>query len=229
MRIRNKLFSVIIKDLPIYKKNKEKEIYLKNIVIPKINKSNALFIHIPKAAGSSIQKAVFGLNSWTHHKYKDFEKELPEETLKKVFKFSFTRNPYDRLFSAYQYLKRGGNNATDKYWAKKYLNNYPTFERFVKEFVTNKNVHSYVHFIPQHEFIIDKNGKIAMDFLGKFENLEYDFNAICKKLEIKNSLQKLNATQTKEEVCQTKIYDYEMKKIVYEVYKKDFILLKYSK
>ena len=229
MRITNKLFSIIIKDFPIHKKNKEKDMYLKNVVIPKINRSNALFIHVPKAAGSSIQKAVFGLNSWTHHKYKDFEKELPEQTLKKVFKFSFTRNPYDRLFSAYQYLKNGGNNITDKYWAKKYLNSYPTFEKFVKEFITTKNVYKYVHFIPQHEFLIDRNGKIQMDFLGKFETIDDDFNTICKRLVIQNSLESLNITKRKKEIYSLQAYNCEMKNIVYEVYKKDFILLDYSK
>ena len=39
------------------------------------------------------------------------------------------------------------------------------------------------NFIPQLDWLSDPNGKILVDFIGKFENLESDFDFIffCKK------------------------------------------------
>ena len=36
----------------------------------------------------------------------------------------------------------------------------------------------------QKEFIYDRNGKLLIDFVGRFENIQKDFNTICGKINI---------------------------------------------
>lgn len=227
-RILNQVKGLIIKDYPLIVKKNEKNKYFKNVVIPKVIATKMLYIHVPKTAGSSIQNGLFDLNSWTHHRYIDFENEIQDELLNSFYKFSFVRNPYSRLYSAYKYLKLGGTNRTDKYWAKKYLSRYNSFEYFVKKFVSENNIYSYVHFVPQFEFLINKNREIVLDFIGRYENINADFQSLVKILGVKTALPKRNIT--KDETRDFfKQYDNEMKEIVANVYALDFKYFNYDR
>lgn len=74
------------------------------------------------------------------------------------FKFTFIRNPYDRIVS-------GWNHLGKKVPFSKYL--------LMKNKVTDME---YIHvFMPQIRHIINMKNKISMDFIGHFENLENDF------------------------------------------------------
>ena len=67
--------------------------------------------------------------------------------------------------------------------------------------------------------LIQNEGKILVDFIGKFENLQEDFNLICEKIKIKNfELEKINQYNHKD----YKLYysDKDIEK-VYNLYKRD--------
>ena len=97
-----------------------------------------VFIHIPKAAGTSLTKTLFAAPS-RHLQYTEYERANPKK-FKKYFKFTFVRNPYDRLFSAYTFLKKGGLNELDRCWAEQNLASFPDFESFVRGWVTPENI-----------------------------------------------------------------------------------------
>ena len=99
--------------------NKLKRIYIKNKTdnpYQDINdKYKIIFIHIPKNAGISIEEALFD-KKIGHKSILQFE----SHNLKKYheyFKFTVVRNPYDRLVSAFHFLKKGGRNPVDKAWS----------------------------------------------------------------------------------------------------------------
>ena len=78
---------------------------------------------------------------------------------------------------------------------------------------------NWVHFKPQYTFVCDENDNIVMDFIGKMENLNTDFNTVCKHLNIESELQKLNMSSTK------KIeFSEEVKAMIKLKYQKDFNL-----
>jgi hypothetical protein len=143
------------------------------------------------------------------------------------FKFGFCRNPYTRFYSAYNYLKNGGGNNTDKEWAEKNIYKFKDLESFVlslNDISFRKKILQWQHFKPQMLFFVDKNNKLIVDYIGKYEKLEVDFNYICGKLKISEELIQLN--NTKKDL--TNRYSEEMKKIIFETYKIDFIGLDYS-
>ncbi|MDH5979711.1 sulfotransferase family protein, partial [Vibrio splendidus] len=75
--------------------------------IPKhVKDTNVLFVHIPKAAGISITKSLYG-QEIGHKRSVDFMR-ADENWFNNANKFSIVRNPYTRLISAYNFLKDGG-------------------------------------------------------------------------------------------------------------------------
>lgn len=184
---------------------------------------HCIFIHIPKTAGTSVARALFGSDS-RHIPCIEYEKANPKK-FRSYFKFAFVRNPWDRLFSAYHFLVRGGMNDYDRTWAKTHLAHYQSFEQFVHEWVNEENIMSWVHFRPQLHFITDSTGKIAMDFLGKMENISSDFDLVCRKLGVTASLPALNMTDKDHYL---KAYTAEMIEIVAQAYRNDITLLGYA-
>lgn len=139
-----------------------------------------IFIHIPKAAGTSVARTLFGESS-RHLHYSDYEQANPRK-FADYFKFSFVRNPWSRLFSAYTFLKKGGVNEMDLKWAEANLSRFPDFDSFVKGWVNSENVRSWVHFYPQHYFICDDQLNLKIDFVGRFETIDLDFAHLQKQL-----------------------------------------------
>ena len=114
-----------------------------------------------------------------------------------MYKFCFVRNPYDRLFSAYTFLKEGGINNQDLEFSNSYLQEFANFDEFVFKGLEKEEIMNWVHFKPQYTFVCDENDNIVMDFVGKMENLNADFNTVCKHLNIESELQKLNMSAAK--------------------------------
>lgn len=113
------------------------------------------------------------------------------------FKFSFTRNPWDKLVSAWKFLQR-----------RKYKPSKCNFKEFVK-----KNT---VWIGVEMNTIDFSNG---CDFIGKFENLQEDFDFICEKIgEPKKKLGHFNKTKHDH---YTSYYDDETREIVQKKYAKD--------
>jgi chondroitin 4-sulfotransferase 11 len=177
-----------------------------------------IFIHIPKTAGTSINKMlnlepdyekrrINGHGGMAYHR-KYFKKGY--------FSFSFCRNPWDRLFSAYFYLSSEKclnwpvSNTRIHSTIKKYRD-FKTFVNHIDESMNDK------HFQHQHSFI--QHPVYNIDFIGRFENLQEDFNTICDKIGIpQQELPHKNKTKHKH---YTEYYDDETRQIVTEKYAKD--------
>ena len=165
----------------------------------------AIFIHIPKTGGSyiaNILEKYYGFNSYylqriNHEKFcggidSSVDKHenkihgtliyyktsihinklmnMNDEKWNTYFIFTFIRNPYDRIVSGWNYV--------NKY-------NIP-FDNFLN--INNKaNSYDYWHvFMTQSRHLIDNNGKINANFIGKFENIENDLKNVLKKIGINN-------------------------------------------
>jgi len=186
-----------------------------------------IFFHIPKAAGTSVCFSMFGYQVG-HLNFNKLYYSNPRKA-SEYYKFTFVRNPWARLVSAYHFLLKGGMNSTDKNWAKINLIEFSSFGDFVRSWVNDENINSYIHFIPQYKFISDGNGVIKADFVGKTENIETDFPIVIAKLGMDSALLHLNETKNNSDSkSYMDLYDEETKGIVASVYARDIELFGYK-
>ena len=183
-----------------------------------------IFVHITKTAGTSISKSLFGYLPY-HYTATDYRVIYGRRTFNQYFKFAFVRNPWDRLYSAYRYLKAGGWNKKDQLWAKTNLATFDNFNSFVKQWLCNENIRNHIHFRPQYHFICDTKGRLLIDYLGYFETINNDFDKISKKLKIDASIGRHNANPGE---SYREVYDDESRDIVARVYSTDIELFGYE-
>lgn len=183
-----------------------------------------IFVHIPKCAGVSICQSLFGNQGAGHHPVATLQQVFGETLFDSYFKFAFVRNPWDRLLSAYAFLKGGGYHAGDADWAQQHLSGYRDFGAFVRGWVTPENVASRVHFRPQTDFLYLPDGRSGVDFLGRYENLAADFHQVRERLGIDARLQSLNTGRSRD---YRDAYDSETRRIVDRVYRRDIVDLDY--
>jgi len=179
------------------------------------HKYKCIHIHIPKCAGTSIEKALghfdghLGRNGQDHrtirmieqpwltqHSLKSFSnvKEIfrkirhkiitktnpknhetvTAEQFKKYFKFTIVRNPYSRVFSWYNNVIR--DDIQLKYYG---ISKDIEFTEYLKRCLKK----SYM-MKQQVCWLKNFKGKINLDYVGRFENIDDVFQKISKNLYI---------------------------------------------
>lgn len=106
------------------------------------------------------------------------------------WKFAFVRNPWDRLVSCYENkIKQAGYD--DRWFVDgvaRSLVGYGRFEGgmsfddFVQVVASIPDSRADKHFRSQHTFIQGRDGELLVDFVGRFERLEEDFDHVCNSL-----------------------------------------------
>ena len=187
--------------------------------------NRCIFIHIPKTGGVSISKAAFGNLACGHCTVKDYYFLFGKNEFEKMFTFTFVRNPFTRLASAYRFLKQGGINKQDQVWSKKYLSKYDSINDFVVNGLRREEIMSWMHFKKQVEFLRGRKS-IDVDFIGRLEDINEDFERVKEKVKIKNNLKHENKTSSG---SYKGIYNRKSRRIIRDVYKEDFEKLGYDK
>jgi hypothetical protein len=142
-----------------------------------------IFIHVPKVAGTSIVWAISGSRGGRKHLPWYVYKAANPVFYDRAFKFAFVRNPWDRAVSAYVYLCRGGNGNSDSSLSGK-ISKYENFSDFVRNGLGEGLYRNHLLFLPQSEFIVNGDGELEVDFLGRYENLAQDCRFVFEKLGI---------------------------------------------
>lgn len=202
--------------------------------MPLSKKHEIIFIHVPKTGGESIESllGVFGINN-TGSQQKSMEilygrdgdantalqhltsleiKEIVgDEVYRAYFKFSFVRNPYDRLVSEYYYAKRIREIPREM-----------SFDEFIHKVVLpNKNTHR--HYRDQVDYVTNEKGEVIVDFLGKFEDFTRDLKKILDRLHIKKRfLPYVGSTQRPKAKHYSYYFNDELREVVQALYFKDF-------
>ena len=176
------------------------------------------FIHIPKTGGTSITEILqhqAGTEKITgHDSIRRFEKS------ENLFIFTFVRNPYTRILSAYFHGIRKGEH------------NY-SFGDFLKKSTGNE-----LHILPQTFYTNSgSDNNRTLSYIGKYENFDNDLKIVLNKLNIENvKIPHLNKNPIYDKhpnLKQEKYYKYFyteqwMKDWVKERYKDDFKQFNYE-
>ena len=194
------------------------------------HKHNFIFIHIPKTAGETLSAALQVRIQTYKHTFQ-LEKEIADkhETITEYmslnpnnndyFKFAFVRNPWDRVVSLWSYyVKRNIAPVSDNNF-KTCIKNLETLFCKVPDNYYSNSQRKINLLYPQYHFISDWYGNNVLDYIGRFENLQEDFDTVCDKIGIPQ--QQLPHTNKSNHKHYTEYYDDETREIVAEKYAKD--------
>ncbi|MEH6637753.1 MAG: sulfotransferase family 2 domain-containing protein [Porticoccaceae bacterium] len=186
--------------------------------------TSSLFIHIPKCAGSSISEALYGGYLPGHVSSLWYQQSFPEH-YQSAFKFSVIRNPWDRAYSAYSFLR---NNRETKRGSDfhDYVEKADSFGDFLEQWLTAETAERQIHFVPQWKFISDRYGCINVDYLCRHENLAESFQYVCERLGMDVNFSMTN-TSTRE-ASYVDQYDAKSRDLVARVYARDIKLFDYQ-
>lgn len=192
------------------------------------DRTSTLFVHIPKAAGTSLLDALYDHKVVGHPLLIEYFLVDPER-YRRYWKFTVTRNPFDRLVSAFHYAKRGGGNSGTKKWAEQHLGNCANFAEFI-EHISDSSVRAPIFmqqfFRPQNHFLRGPSGEIELDFIGKMEDLDRDYATIRTKVAGSSpELPHRNATNRQDH---RSYYDSSARALVEEIYADDLELFGYT-
>lgn len=154
-----------------------------------IHTHKAIFVHIPKTAGSSIEVALNALEKTNkgaideatgtfypvttgkekHYDARAYRKHYGRKVWQDYYKFTVVRNPWQRIHSWW--------------WNNRYITG--TLDMPFAEFLRSRladpdDLPRALR--PQTRWITSANGKIEMDYTCRFETIDDDFKAVCKQI-----------------------------------------------
>lgn len=169
------------------------------------HRHNFLFVHIAKTGGTSVRAALAPLrwrDPWywlafpchrlshlsghrlgtkfpRHAKIIAAKEMLPHEIFTRLYKFAFVRNPWDLQVSSYHHLKRERPHL---------VAHVKDFADFVRYKLDPERVYEYhldTSIEMQSDYLKDLSGKIVVDFIGRYERLQDDFDQVCERLRVR--------------------------------------------
>jgi hypothetical protein len=179
-----------------------------------------IFVHIPKCGGTSIERALMpaatgrhsfadlsptqahrhclpGSPGWQHAKLGDYEAQFK---LNNFFKFAIVRNPWERAVSQIEFLQ-------------------PRSARLFLGMTFKENLFIYCHsqcIVQAHDlgasqldYLLDRSGKMRVDYLGRFESLLADFHTICSRLGLSPAPALPHSNNAKRRIHYSAYYDEE--------------------
>lgn len=141
------------------------------------------------------------------------------------FKFSFVRNPWDRLVSWWSLIDNARPYVDPGHPPNKFFDYVLTHAHSFEEFLLRcddeiidsdgrKNI-----FRNQLDYLVDDDGTVIVDFIGRFERLQDDFDEVSRRLGLPPV--KLPRTNGSEHAPYTEYYTPITAEIVAERYARD--------
>jgi hypothetical protein len=186
--------------------------------------ANFIFVHIPKCGGTTIEKQTGIVAS---HRSAAYFRQADPAFFEKAFKFSITRNPYDRLVSGYHYLRNHTTSPLNQAWVDRNLARFRNFAEFAEELQNPRfarSLTSWKHFVPQWFYLCRPDGTFMVDFVGKLEAYPQAIAEIARRspLRLENEIYRASRRQSWGEY-----YTPASRRAVAEIYGEDFRIFEY--
>ena len=202
------------------------------------HKYKFVFVAIPKTGTHTIREALrpqLGQHDWEqcslfvkktfpmkhvanvghgHFSFKELQKVLRPPFWEQYYKFCFVRDPYDRFISLCYFWNRYNQKMQQQ----------PLLT--MKKALGDPAFMGSVLCRPQAEFIVNENGEIMADFIGKTSQVQDAFDLLSKKLSIdKTVLGNRNTSPRGFNSITQKDFDLELIDMIDHVYRKDQLLI----
>lgn len=204
-------------------------------------KHNFIFIHIYKNAGTSIstalkpfaQSRVFRTANYVLKKVKlpspffdpqpfhghvtasEIREKLGHELFDSCFSFAFVRNPWDWQVSLYKFMLK-----KEEHHQHELIKKLGSFEEYIKWRCDQEA-------LLQKKIIYSDEGEKLVNFVGRFETIEADFEKVCLEINVSASLPKLNVSNKNNEPYQS-FYTDTTRELVEQAFKPDIELFGYE-
>jgi hypothetical protein len=173
-----------------------------------------VFVHVHKNAGISIERVITNrfpsVKTWhgRHGHARDGISEIGRERWNDYYSFGFVRNPWCRLVSWYAmikdaqrklpFMKRFSKHPFDVELWNYAVRNSHDFESFLEnctDVIFDQDCNKSFAF-NQMDYLSDEDGKLAVNFVGRFENLAADVRHVFERLKIpEETLPRLNQSK----------------------------------
>ncbi|MDY7025843.1 MAG: sulfotransferase family 2 domain-containing protein [Pseudomonadota bacterium] len=161
-----------------------------------------LFVHIAKTGGTSVRSALNPLRwrdplyylLWPAHRVSHLtghklglkfprhshiiaaKEMLPEELFTSLYKFAFVRNPWDLQVSSFHHIQRE---------RPQFMNGITDFNEFMRYKFDPEREYQYhidTSLSLQSDYLVGLHGNLLVDFFGRYEQLNEDFEQIKSTL-----------------------------------------------
>ena len=206
------------------------------------HKDKWIFLANPKCASSTLnvilkkqeEVVVYDSADVNHMRYVECKQFLANQGLNidAYFVFSFVRNPWDKIVSFYKWILRNQEEKTGHSFVSEIeclIDKYNISEFNFYNFITKFTDLLWSNLACEH--MLFENGQNKLNFIGRVENLEEDFNILCNKTGILNSttLYKNNNTKyIKTGKHYTEYYNDFTRNLVAKLYAKDIEYFDYK-
>lgn len=189
----------------------------------------AIFVHIPKTAGTSVLSAL-GVPAVfdTHAPSRAYAKAYPA-LYAGAFKFAFVRNPWDRFASSFHFMKSGTEWKMQQDWARRTIgeSDFAEFTYRLRNPLFRAKVMSERFFWPQTLWLGSGGIIDGVDEIFRFEDIDNATRQLCARFNIvppktTPHFRKANRPDFRE------LYDSAMIDIVGKLYRRDVQALGYQ-
>ena len=187
----------------LYRSVQKRNRYLR--ILPESIETKSLFVHIPKTGGHSVALSLYERDPW-HFRYIDYEKYAREHkiSLDDFFKFTIIRNPVDRMLSMHNYYQ-GLNYVHHREIPLKLS---PDIVSFTNSWVEMRSKFRKDKMRPflytQREYVCGLDGTVALDYIGRLEDISNDFKYISTRVGRHNaSLRHINKSANRNQISNT--------------------------
>ena len=211
-------------------------------------KHRFLFVHIAKTGGTSVRAALAArrwVDPWywpmflcsrfshlsghrigtkfpRHAKVVAAKELLPRAYFDALFKFAFVRNPWDLQVSSFHHIRRE---------RPQYLGGHDTFADFLRWKLDPERPYQFhvdTSIELQTDYLIDLKGNIVVDYIGRYERLEQDFQTACERIGLHGIALPHRRRANDRENDYRRYYDDATRELVARHFARDIELLRYA-
>lgn len=190
---------------------------------------SAIFVHIPKTAGTTVIETLGAEPVFDTHAPAGIYREADARFFERAFKFAFVRNPWDRLASSFHFMKSGTDWPMQQQWARRHIGdrNFAEFLRALRNPWYRTVVMSERFFWPQSFWLTDRRERLLVDKIYRFEEIESAMPEICDQLGV-DVPQQLPTRRHSKRLPYSELYDQQSAALVGRLYARDVEAFGYS-